>query len=72
MLIQVNSDVLSCVQLVDVTTVFQETQIDFVKDALLKPDGCIQAICVPEGMVSMKSRDSVSDALPPNQHHLQH
>ncbi|KTF79145.1 hypothetical protein cypCar_00016838 [Cyprinus carpio] len=36
-------------QLVDVTTAFQGTQIEFIKDALLKPSGCIQAICVPEG-----------------------
>uniref|UniRef100_A0A673G1W2 Aminoacyl-transfer RNA synthetases class-II family profile domain-containing protein n=1 Tax=Sinocyclocheilus rhinocerous TaxID=307959 RepID=A0A673G1W2_9TELE len=36
-------------KLVDVTTAFQGTQIEFIKDALLKPGGCIQAICVPEG-----------------------
>uniref|UniRef100_A0A8C1WVZ3 Aspartyl-tRNA synthetase 2, mitochondrial n=1 Tax=Cyprinus carpio TaxID=7962 RepID=A0A8C1WVZ3_CYPCA len=36
-------------KLVDVTTAFQGTQIEFIKDALLKPSGCIQANCVPEG-----------------------
>uniref|UniRef100_A0A672MZ17 Aspartyl-tRNA synthetase 2, mitochondrial n=1 Tax=Sinocyclocheilus grahami TaxID=75366 RepID=A0A672MZ17_SINGR len=36
-------------KLVDVITAFQGTQIEFIKDALLKPGGCIQAICVPEG-----------------------
>jgi len=55
----VNSDVFSCIQLVDVTTAFQGTQIEFIRNALLEPCGCIQAICVPEGMVSVEYRDSV-------------
>uniref|UniRef100_A0A672PKG9 Aspartyl-tRNA synthetase 2, mitochondrial n=1 Tax=Sinocyclocheilus grahami TaxID=75366 RepID=A0A672PKG9_SINGR len=44
-------------KLVDVTTAFQESQIEFIKDALLKPSGCIQAICVPEGTVGTESGD---------------
>uniref|UniRef100_A0A671N1Q4 Aspartate--tRNA ligase, mitochondrial-like n=1 Tax=Sinocyclocheilus anshuiensis TaxID=1608454 RepID=A0A671N1Q4_9TELE len=47
-------------KLVDVTTAFQESQIEFIKDALLKPSGCIQAICVPEGTVRTESGDSHS------------
>uniref|UniRef100_A0A8C2INN5 Aspartyl-tRNA synthetase 2, mitochondrial n=1 Tax=Cyprinus carpio TaxID=7962 RepID=A0A8C2INN5_CYPCA len=47
-------------KLVDVTTAFQGTQIEFIKDALLKPSGCIQAICVPEGTVRTESGDSDS------------
>uniref|UniRef100_A0A672N345 Aspartyl-tRNA synthetase 2, mitochondrial n=1 Tax=Sinocyclocheilus grahami TaxID=75366 RepID=A0A672N345_SINGR len=42
-------------KLVDVITAFQGTQIEFIKDALLKPGGCIQAICVPEGTVRTES-----------------
>uniref|UniRef100_A0A671PUD8 Aspartate--tRNA ligase, mitochondrial-like n=1 Tax=Sinocyclocheilus anshuiensis TaxID=1608454 RepID=A0A671PUD8_9TELE len=45
-------------KLVDVTTAFQTTQIEFIKDALLKPGGCIQAICIPEGTVRTESVDS--------------
>uniref|UniRef100_A0A673G225 Aminoacyl-transfer RNA synthetases class-II family profile domain-containing protein n=1 Tax=Sinocyclocheilus rhinocerous TaxID=307959 RepID=A0A673G225_9TELE len=48
-------------KLVDVTTAFQGTQIEFIKDALLKPGGCIQAICVPEGTVRTESVDSDSN-----------
>ncbi|XP_016097432.1 aspartate--tRNA ligase, mitochondrial-like [Sinocyclocheilus grahami] len=44
-------------KLVDVTTAFQESQIEFIKDALLKPSGCIQAICVPEGTKYLKGKD---------------
>ncbi|KAI2667689.1 Aspartate--tRNA ligase, mitochondrial [Labeo rohita] len=44
-------------KLVDVTTAFQGTQIEFIKDALLKPGGCIQAICVPEGTKHLKGKD---------------
>ncbi|KAF4117393.1 aspartate--tRNA ligase, mitochondrial isoform X1 [Onychostoma macrolepis] len=44
-------------KLVDVTTAFQETQIEFIKDALLKPGGCVQAICVPEGTKHLKGKD---------------
>ncbi|XP_026051319.1 aspartate--tRNA ligase, mitochondrial-like isoform X1 [Carassius auratus] len=44
-------------KLVDVTTAFQGTQIEFIKDALLKPSGCIQAICIPEGMKHLKGKD---------------
>ncbi|XP_016385792.1 aspartate--tRNA ligase, mitochondrial isoform X2 [Sinocyclocheilus rhinocerous] len=44
-------------KLVDVTTAFQGTQIEFIKDALLKPGGCIQAICVPEGTNHLKGKD---------------
>uniref|UniRef100_A0A673FSN5 Aspartate--tRNA ligase, mitochondrial-like n=1 Tax=Sinocyclocheilus rhinocerous TaxID=307959 RepID=A0A673FSN5_9TELE len=47
-------------KLVDVTTAFQGSQIEFIKDALLKPSGCIQAICVPEGTVRTESGDSHS------------
>uniref|UniRef100_A0A8C1TMC3 Aminoacyl-transfer RNA synthetases class-II family profile domain-containing protein n=1 Tax=Cyprinus carpio TaxID=7962 RepID=A0A8C1TMC3_CYPCA len=53
-------------KLVDVTTAFQETQIEFIKDALLKPNGCIQAICVPEGTVRTESLDSDSNVQTPN------
>uniref|UniRef100_A0A8C1LJJ2 Aminoacyl-transfer RNA synthetases class-II family profile domain-containing protein n=1 Tax=Cyprinus carpio TaxID=7962 RepID=A0A8C1LJJ2_CYPCA len=52
-------------KLVDVTTAFQETQIEFIKDALLKPNGCIQAICVPEGTVRTESLDSDSNVQTP-------
>uniref|UniRef100_A0A672N7L0 Aspartyl-tRNA synthetase 2, mitochondrial n=1 Tax=Sinocyclocheilus grahami TaxID=75366 RepID=A0A672N7L0_SINGR len=48
-------------KLVDVITAFQGTQIEFIKDALLKPGGCIQAICVPEGTVRTESVDSDSN-----------
>lgn len=44
-------------KLVDVSTAFQGTQIEFIKDALLEPGGCIQAICVPEGMKHLKGKD---------------
>uniref|UniRef100_A0A9J7YP32 Aspartyl-tRNA synthetase 2, mitochondrial n=2 Tax=Cyprinus carpio TaxID=7962 RepID=A0A9J7YP32_CYPCA len=59
-------------KLVDVTTAFQETQIEFIKDALLKPNGCIQAICVPEGTVRTESLDSDSNVQTPqlNLHRL--
>ncbi len=63
--------VFSSFQLVDVTTAFQGTQIEFIKDALLKPGGCIQAICVPEGTVRTESVDSDS-YVPTPQLNLQH
>ncbi|XP_051554703.1 aspartate--tRNA ligase, mitochondrial-like [Myxocyprinus asiaticus] len=44
-------------KLVDVTTAFQGTQIDFIKDVLLQSGGCVQAICVPEGMKHLKGKD---------------
>lgn len=44
-------------KLVDVSTAFQGAQIEFIKDALLEPEGCVQAICVPEGTKHLKGKD---------------
>lgn len=44
-------------KLVDVTAAFQGTRIEFIKDALLKPAGCVQAICVPEGTKHLRAKD---------------
>ncbi|XP_051991009.1 aspartate--tRNA ligase, mitochondrial-like [Xyrauchen texanus] len=44
-------------KLVDVTTAFQGTQIDFIKDILFQSGGCVQAICVPEGTKHLKGTD---------------
>lgn len=44
-------------KLVDVTAAFQDTQIEFIKDVLLEPEGCVQAICVPEGTKHLKAKD---------------
>ncbi|XP_059420243.1 aspartate--tRNA ligase, mitochondrial [Carassius carassius] len=49
-------------KLVDVTTAFQGTQIQFIKDTLLKPSDCIQAICVPEGTSGGKDLEFLKQA----------
>uniref|UniRef100_A0AAR2KTM9 Aminoacyl-transfer RNA synthetases class-II family profile domain-containing protein n=1 Tax=Pygocentrus nattereri TaxID=42514 RepID=A0AAR2KTM9_PYGNA len=36
-------------KLVDVTETFQDTQIEFIREAVIQPGGCVQAICVSEG-----------------------
>ncbi|XP_066537614.1 aspartate--tRNA ligase, mitochondrial isoform X2 [Hoplias malabaricus] len=44
-------------KLVDVTQTFQDTQIDFIREAMVRPGGCVQAICVPEGAKHLKGKD---------------
>ncbi|XP_071232177.1 aspartate--tRNA ligase, mitochondrial isoform X2 [Salvelinus alpinus] len=36
-------------KLMDISKTFHNTEIEFLKDALNQPGGCIQAICVPDG-----------------------
>ncbi|TRY89801.1 hypothetical protein DNTS_001861 [Danionella cerebrum] len=44
-------------KLIDLTTAFQGTQIEFIREALVEPGGCIQAIRVPEGTKHLKAKD---------------
>ncbi|XP_053360081.1 aspartate--tRNA ligase, mitochondrial [Clarias gariepinus] len=44
-------------KLVDVSEMFQHTQIEFIKDAIVQPGGCVQAICVPDGAKHLKAKD---------------
>uniref|UniRef100_A0A8C8CB12 Aminoacyl-transfer RNA synthetases class-II family profile domain-containing protein n=1 Tax=Oncorhynchus tshawytscha TaxID=74940 RepID=A0A8C8CB12_ONCTS len=39
-------------KLMDISKTFHNTEIEFLKDALNQPGGCIQAICIPDGAVS--------------------
>lgn len=41
-------------QLVDLSEVFLSTQIEFLKSALSRPAGSVQAVCVPSGAVRTK------------------
>ncbi|TSM20234.1 Aspartate--tRNA ligase, mitochondrial [Bagarius yarrelli] len=43
--------------LVDVSETFQHTQIEFIRDVIVQPGGCVQAICVPDGAKHLKSKD---------------
>ncbi|XP_023865330.1 aspartate--tRNA ligase, mitochondrial isoform X2 [Salvelinus sp. IW2-2015] len=36
-------------KLMDISKTFHNTEIEFLKDALNQPGGCIQAICIPDG-----------------------
>uniref|UniRef100_A0A8C7IGZ2 Aspartyl-tRNA synthetase 2, mitochondrial n=1 Tax=Oncorhynchus kisutch TaxID=8019 RepID=A0A8C7IGZ2_ONCKI len=38
-------------KLMDISKTFHNTEIEFLKDALNQPGGCIQAICIPDGAV---------------------
>uniref|UniRef100_A0A8C7WL68 Aspartyl-tRNA synthetase 2, mitochondrial n=1 Tax=Oncorhynchus mykiss TaxID=8022 RepID=A0A8C7WL68_ONCMY len=38
-------------KLMDISETFHNTEIEFLKDALNQPGGCIQAICIPDGAV---------------------
>lgn len=38
-------------QLIDLREVFSSTKVEFLRSALSCPQGCVQAICVPEGAV---------------------
>ncbi|XP_072544341.1 aspartate--tRNA ligase, mitochondrial isoform X2 [Salminus brasiliensis] len=44
-------------KLVDVTEAFQDTQIEFIREAIVQPGDCVQAICVPEGAKHLKGKD---------------
>ncbi|KAL6490219.1 hypothetical protein MHYP_G00005640 [Metynnis hypsauchen] len=44
-------------KLVDVTETFQDTQIEFIREAIIQPGGCVQAICVSEGAKHLKGKD---------------
>ncbi|MCI4377712.1 hypothetical protein PGIGA_G00206720 [Pangasianodon gigas] len=44
-------------KLVDVSETFQHTQIEFIRDAIVQPGGCVQAICVPDGAKHLKGKD---------------
>lgn len=44
-------------KLVDVSEMFQRTQIEFIRDAIVRPGGCVQAICVPDGAKHLKGKD---------------
>ncbi|XP_060787225.1 aspartate--tRNA ligase, mitochondrial isoform X2 [Neoarius graeffei] len=44
-------------KLVDVSEMFQHTQIEFIRDAVVQPGGCVQAICVPDGAKHLKGKD---------------
>ncbi|XP_062849080.1 aspartate--tRNA ligase, mitochondrial isoform X2 [Trichomycterus rosablanca] len=44
-------------KLVDVTETLQNTQIEFIREAIDQPGGCIQAVCVPEGAKHLNSKD---------------
>ncbi|CAB1317545.1 unnamed protein product [Coregonus sp. 'balchen'] len=47
-------------KLMDISKTFHNTEIEFLKDALNQPGGCIQAICVPDGAKHLKSKDHES------------
>lgn len=36
-------------EIIDISNVFRNTEIGFLRDALSKPQGTVKAICVPEG-----------------------
>uniref|UniRef100_A0A6Q2WUV6 Aminoacyl-transfer RNA synthetases class-II family profile domain-containing protein n=1 Tax=Esox lucius TaxID=8010 RepID=A0A6Q2WUV6_ESOLU len=46
-------------RLMDVSETFHDTEIEFLKEALKRPGGCIQAICVPDGAVSTVKQHSL-------------
>ncbi|XP_010881744.2 aspartate--tRNA ligase, mitochondrial [Esox lucius] len=47
-------------RLMDVSETFHDTEIEFLKEALKRPGGCIQAICVPDGAKHLKGKDQES------------
>ncbi|KAI5627856.1 aspartate--tRNA ligase, mitochondrial [Silurus asotus] len=44
-------------KLVDVSETFQHTQIEFIRNVIAHPGGCVQAICVPDGAKHLKGKD---------------
>ncbi|KAJ8270234.1 hypothetical protein GJAV_G00111940 [Gymnothorax javanicus] len=44
-------------KLVDVSEALQGTEVGFLREALSHPEGCVQAICVPDGANHLKSKD---------------
>ncbi|GAA6088433.1 aspartate--tRNA ligase, mitochondrial isoform X1 [Tachysurus ichikawai] len=44
-------------KLTDVSETFQHTQIEFIREAIVQPGGCVQAICVPDGAKHLKGKD---------------
>uniref|UniRef100_A0A4W5L7I0 Aspartyl-tRNA synthetase 2, mitochondrial n=1 Tax=Hucho hucho TaxID=62062 RepID=A0A4W5L7I0_9TELE len=46
-------------KLMDISKTFHNTEIEFLKDALNQPGGCIQAICIPDGAVRMPIKPSI-------------
>ncbi|XP_076829046.1 aspartate--tRNA ligase, mitochondrial [Brachyhypopomus gauderio] len=44
-------------KLADATEIFRDTQIGLMREAVVQPGGCVQAICVPEGSKHLKGRD---------------
>ncbi|XP_066548334.1 aspartate--tRNA ligase, mitochondrial [Amia ocellicauda] len=44
-------------KLVDISEAFRNTDIGFLRGALGKPEGCVQAICVPNGATHLKNKD---------------
>uniref|UniRef100_A0A8C7MQI9 Aspartyl-tRNA synthetase 2, mitochondrial n=1 Tax=Oncorhynchus kisutch TaxID=8019 RepID=A0A8C7MQI9_ONCKI len=47
-------------KLMDISKTFHNTEIEFLKDALNQPGGCIQAICIPDGAKHLKGKDHES------------
>uniref|UniRef100_A0A8C7WJ38 Aspartyl-tRNA synthetase 2, mitochondrial n=1 Tax=Oncorhynchus mykiss TaxID=8022 RepID=A0A8C7WJ38_ONCMY len=47
-------------KLMDISETFHNTEIEFLKDALNQPGGCIQAICIPDGAKHLKGKDHES------------
>ncbi|XP_038819894.1 aspartate--tRNA ligase, mitochondrial isoform X1 [Salvelinus namaycush] len=47
-------------KLMDISKTFHNTEIEFLKDALNQPGGCIQAICIPDGAKHLTGKDQES------------
>ncbi|XP_010787227.1 aspartate--tRNA ligase, mitochondrial-like [Notothenia coriiceps] len=46
-----------CMKLMDLSPVFSSTQAEFLRSALSKPAGSVQAICVPSGAKLFSAKD---------------
>lgn len=44
-------------KIVDISDVFRNTEVEFLQDALSKPQGTVKAICIPEGAKYLKRKD---------------